>query len=113
MLPFHGRRQHRLIPLVRMSSASPCSHRQRSVSPGGHRKLFLLERFANLAQLSTPTPDNIHVVSLDDVRSLLDAPSAAALVTYRADGSADVSPVWYRCTDSAFEVVIAADDQKL
>ena len=52
-------------------------------------------------------------MSLDDVRSLLDAPSPAALVTYRADGSADVSPVWYRCTDPAFEVVIAADDPKL
>jgi hypothetical protein len=52
-------------------------------------------------------------VSLDDVRSLLDAPSPAALVTYGADGSADVSPVWFRCTDSAFEVVVAADDPKL
>jgi hypothetical protein len=49
-------------------------------------------------------------VSLDDVRSLLDAPSPAALVTYRADGSADVSPVWYGCTDSAFEIVVAAGD---
>ena len=52
-------------------------------------------------------------MSLDDVRSLLDAPSPAALVTYGADGSADVSPVWFRCTDSAFEVVVAADDPKL
>lgn len=52
-------------------------------------------------------------MSLDDVRSLLDAPSPAALVTYRRDGSADVSPVWFRCTDSAFEVVVAADDPKL
>jgi hypothetical protein len=52
-------------------------------------------------------------VSLDDVRSLLDAPSPAVLVTYRGDGSADVSPVWYRCTDSAVEVVVAADDPKL
>ena len=52
-------------------------------------------------------------MSLDDVRSLLDAPSPAALVTYRADGSADVSPVWYRCTDSAFEIVVAAGDPKL
>ena len=52
-------------------------------------------------------------MSLDDVRSLLDAPSPAALVTYGADGSADVSPVWFRCTDSALEVVVAADDPKL
>jgi hypothetical protein len=62
---------------------------------------------------STPTPDSIDAVSLEDVRSLLDAPSPAALVTYRSDGSADVSPVWYRCTDSAFEVIVAADDPKL
>ena len=47
------------------------------------------------------------------MRSLLDAPSPAALVTYGAYGSADVSPVWYRCTDAAFEIVIAADDPKL
>jgi len=59
------------------------------------------------------TPDTISAVSLEDFRSLLDAPSPAALVTYGADGSADVSPVWFRCTDSAFEVVVAADDPKL
>lgn len=52
-------------------------------------------------------------VSLDDIRSLLDAPSPAAFVTYRGDGSADASPVWFHCTDSAFEVVVAADDPKL
>jgi hypothetical protein len=52
-------------------------------------------------------------VSLEHFRSPLDAPSPAALVTYGADGSADVSPVWFRCTDSAFEVVVAADDSKL
>ena len=52
-------------------------------------------------------------MNLNNVRSLLDAPSPAALVTYRADGSADVSPVWFRCTDSAFEVVVAADDPKV
>jgi hypothetical protein len=67
----------------------------------------------NTGAAQTPTRDNIHAVGLDDVRSLLDAPSPAALVTYRADGSADVSPVWYRCTDSAFEVVVAVDDPKL
>ena len=59
------------------------------------------------------TPDTISAVSLEDFRSLLDAPSPAALVTYGADGSADVSPVWFRCTDSAFEVVVAAGDPKL
>ena len=51
-------------------------------------------------------------MSLDTIRSLLDAPSAAALVTYRAE-LRRCSPVWYRCIDSAFEVVIANDDPKL
>ena len=47
------------------------------------------------------------------LRSLLDAPSPAVLATYRKDGSALVSPVWFRWVDSAFEVVIAEDDVKL
>jgi len=51
--------------------------------------------------------------SLESVRSLLDAPSPAVLTTYRKDGSALVSPVWFRWADDAFEVVIAEDDVKL
>jgi PPOX class probable F420-dependent enzyme len=35
------------------------------------------------------------------------------LTTYRKDGSAFVSPVWFRWADDAFEVVIAEDDVKL
>lgn len=50
---------------------------------------------------------------LDDVRSLLEAPAAAVLVTYRRDGSADVSPVWFRFMGEAFEVVVAKGDVKL
>jgi PPOX class probable F420-dependent enzyme len=49
----------------------------------------------------------------EGVRSLLEAPSAAVLTTYRKDGSALVSPVWFRWEDGAFEVVIARDDVKL
>ena len=52
-------------------------------------------------------------MNLNDVRSLLNAPSAAVLMTYRPDGSADVSPVWFRCTEDAFEAVIADGDAKL
>jgi hypothetical protein len=48
-----------------------------------------------------------------EFRSLLDAPSPAVLTTYRKDGSALVSPVWFRWFDGAFEVVIARDDLKL
>jgi PPOX class probable F420-dependent enzyme len=50
---------------------------------------------------------------LDRVRSLLEAPSPAVLATYREDGSALVSPVWFRWSGGAFEVVIASGDVKL
>jgi PPOX class probable F420-dependent enzyme len=50
---------------------------------------------------------------IEDVRSLLDAPSPAVLTTYRKDGSANVSPVWFRWHNDAFEVVIAEGDVKL
>ena len=50
---------------------------------------------------------------IDDLSSLLEAPSPAVLTTYRKDGSALVSPVWFRWRDGAFEVVIAEGDVKL
>src|SRR5277367_1502918 len=50
---------------------------------------------------------------LERVGSLLEAPSPAVLTTYRQDGSALVSPVWFRWSDGAFEVVIAEGDLKL
>ena len=50
---------------------------------------------------------------LDDVLPLLEAPSAAALAVHRPDGSVHLSPVWYRWTGAAFEVVIAPGDGKL
>ena len=50
---------------------------------------------------------------LDRIRTLLDAPSPAVLAVYRADGSAAVSPVWFRFHDDRFEVVIATGDPKL
>ena len=50
---------------------------------------------------------------IEKVRSLVDAPSPAVLGTYRKDGSALVSPVWFRWTDGAFEVVIVEGDVKL
>ena len=52
-------------------------------------------------------------LSLEDVRTLLDAPSAAVLTLVREDGTALMSPVWYRWADGAFEVVIAEGDPKL
>ena len=51
--------------------------------------------------------------ALDGVRSLLEAPSPAVLTTYRKDGGALVSPVWFRWSEDAFEVVIAEGDLKL
>ena len=50
---------------------------------------------------------------LERIRPLLEAPSPAALTTYRKDGSALVTPVWFRWHDGAFEVVIAEGDVKL
>jgi len=55
---------------------------------------------------------NLDVAS-PELRSLLDAPSPATLTLYRGDGEAITSPVWFRVHDDAFEVVVAASDQKL
>jgi PPOX class probable F420-dependent enzyme len=49
----------------------------------------------------------------ESVRSLLEDPSPAVLTTYKKDGSAFVSPVWFRWTGEAFEVVVAEGDIKL
>ena len=51
--------------------------------------------------------------TLEDCRSMLEAASPAVLTTYRRDGSALTSPVWYRWTGAQFEVVIASDDVKV
>ncbi len=48
-----------------------------------------------------------------EFRSLLESPAPAVLITYRRDGSAAVSPVWFRSTGTAFEVVVATSDPKL
>jgi PPOX class probable F420-dependent enzyme len=48
-----------------------------------------------------------------DLRSLFEGPGPAVLVTRRRDGSAAVSPVWFRYTGEAFEVVVAKGDSKL
>ena len=50
---------------------------------------------------------------IERVRSLLEAPAPAVLTTYRQDGSAFVTPVWFRWLDGAFEVVVAEGDVKL
>ncbi len=45
--------------------------------------------------------------------TLLNAPSPAVLTTYRQDGTAVGSPVWFRRDGNALEVVIADGDVKL
>lgn len=50
---------------------------------------------------------------LSALASLLDAPSPAVLTTYRKDGSAISSPVWFRRAGDALEVVVADGDVKL
>jgi hypothetical protein len=52
-------------------------------------------------------------MTLDDARSLIEAPSPAVLTTYRKDGSALTSPVWFRFHRGAFEVVLAEFIQRL
>jgi len=47
------------------------------------------------------------------MRALLDAPSAAVLAVYRADGTVLMSPVWFRAVGEWIEVVIAEGDAKL
>lgn len=51
-------------------------------------------------------------MTLDDVRPLLEAPSPAVLTTYRRDGRALTTPVWFRFHEGAFEVVLAEGDVK-
>lgn len=50
---------------------------------------------------------------LDPLATLLDAPAAAALTTFRKDGTAVTSPVWFRRADGWLEIVIADGDPKL
>lgn len=59
------------------------------------------------------TLDGVAEHTIEGVRSLLEAPSPAVLTTYRQDGSALVSPVWFRWSEGWFEVVIAKGDRKL
>jgi uncharacterized protein len=48
-----------------------------------------------------------------DFATLFQAPSPAVLTTYRKDGTAVTSPVWFRFQGDAFEIVIAENDVKL
>jgi PPOX class probable F420-dependent enzyme len=49
---------------------------------------------------------------LEGLRSLLEDAAPAVLLTYRADGSADMSPVWFRVIEGSFEMVVAKSDRK-
>lgn len=46
-------------------------------------------------------------------RVLLNAPSAAVLAVYRANGAVLISPVWFRTVGEWVEIVIAEGDAKL
>jgi hypothetical protein len=50
---------------------------------------------------------------LEEYAHLLASPAPAVLTTYRKDGTALASPVWFRYHDLGFEVVIAEGDVKL
>ena len=49
----------------------------------------------------------------EETRALLEAPSAAVLAVYRADGTILMTPVWFRADDEWIEIVIAEGDAKL
>jgi PPOX class probable F420-dependent enzyme len=51
-------------------------------------------------------------LDLSEIGDLLELPTPAALLTYRRDGSALVSPVWFRWDGTAFEVTMAVGDMK-
>jgi hypothetical protein len=53
------------------------------------------------------------VRDLEPVATLLETAAPATLTTYRADGSAITTPVWFRFEAGAFEIVIAEGDPKL
>ena len=48
-----------------------------------------------------------------NIRDLLDAPTAAVLAVYRAEGTVLMSPVWFRAVDELVEFVVAEGDAKL
>lgn len=60
---------------------------------------------SRLAVVSAEVPDSL--------TTLLERLSPAVLTTYRKDGTAVSSPVWFRAASGNLEVVIAADDVKL
>lgn len=51
--------------------------------------------------------------NLDALEFVFAGPTPAVIQTYRRDGTAKLSPVWFRLHDDCFEVVIAEDDIKL
>ena len=77
-----------------------------------HRVSRTPARTASHAHASATFPA-VPAFSPDGFESLLDGPSPAVLTTYRKDGTALVSPVWFRFADGLFEVVIAEGDVKL
>ena len=49
----------------------------------------------------------------EDLGDLLEHPLVAVLATYRKDGGVLLSPVWHRCRDVGFDVVVFDSDIKL
>lgn len=51
-------------------------------------------------------------LAIDDLGDLLELPLLAVLATYRPDGTALLSPVWYEYRDGGFNVCTSEDDVK-
>jgi PPOX class probable F420-dependent enzyme len=50
-------------------------------------------------------------LSIDDLGDLLEQPIVAVLATYRADGSAMLSPVWFEWRDGGFNVWVGGANE--
>ena len=52
-------------------------------------------------------------MTAEELTALLDALPAAVLAVYRADGTAYMSPVWYRVANGSVDIVVADGDLKI
>jgi hypothetical protein len=82
---------------------------------GSHRSSTLNPRRARgrYRTLNRGCSTRFSLLPMREFATLFQAASPAVLTTYRKDGTAVTSPVWFRFQGDSFEVVIAENDVKL
>lgn len=70
--------------------------------------LLAAQTLGGSADVAMVETDRVH-----DHYAVLDEPTPAVLTTYRKDGTASTSPVWFRRHGATLEVVVAEGDVKL